>query len=163
MQDQKTYALVIGVLLVIGLGTVYTANNPVSKFVTRNSLTTNPLNSNALGYPDNSVEIKPVEGPFVVEPISNDPSTNGTSQDKIKVALLLDTSGSMDGLIEQAKSQLWQILNELAKTEKETGQDTDLQIALYEYGNPSRASQRRQIRQLSAFTCLLYTSPSPRD
>ena len=29
----------------------------------------------------------------------------------IKVALLLDTSNSMDGLIDQAKAQLWDIVN----------------------------------------------------
>jgi hypothetical protein len=32
----------------------------------------------------------------------------------IMLALLLDTSNSMDGLIDQAKSQLWKIVNELA-------------------------------------------------
>ena len=32
----------------------------------------------------------------------------------IKVALLLDTSNSMDGLIDQAKAQLWDIVNELS-------------------------------------------------
>ena len=37
---------------------------------------------------------------------------------KIQVALLLDTSNSMDGLIDQAKSQLWKMVNELATTKK---------------------------------------------
>lgn len=69
----------------------------------------------------------------------------------IQVALLLDTSGSMNGLIEQAKSQLWNILNELARTQK-NDQDTELQIALYEYGNPQTADRRYQIHQLSEFT-----------
>ena len=32
----------------------------------------------------------------------------------IEMAILLDTSGSMQGLIEQAKSQLWRIVNEMA-------------------------------------------------
>jgi len=73
------------------------------------------------------------------------------SSSAIQVALLLDTSNSMDGLIEQAKSQLWNILNELARTKK-NGQETQLQIALYEYGNPGRASSDYQIHQLSGFT-----------
>ena len=34
----------------------------------------------------------------------------------IKVALLLDTSNSMNGLIDQAKAQLWEIVNELSHT-----------------------------------------------
>lgn len=74
-----------------------------------------------------------------------------STKNAIQVALLLDTSGSMNGLIEQAKSQLWNILNELARTEK-NNQDTDLQIALYEYGNPSSANAEFQIHQLSEFT-----------
>ncbi|MEM9547978.1 MAG: vWA domain-containing protein [Bacteroidota bacterium] len=69
----------------------------------------------------------------------------------IQVALLLDTSGSMEGLIEQAKSQLWNILNELARTQK-NDQETNLQIALYEYGNPRTGDTELQIRQLSGFT-----------
>ena len=74
-----------------------------------------------------------------------------TKGNTIQVALLLDTSGSMSGLIEQAKSQLWKILNELARTEK-NGETPNLEIALYEYGNPTKASQRRQIAKLVDFT-----------
>lgn len=69
----------------------------------------------------------------------------------IQVALLLDTSGSMSGLIEQAKSQLWQILNTLANTEKEN-EETKLEIALYQYGSPTYGKRSSQIRQLSGFT-----------
>lgn len=69
----------------------------------------------------------------------------------IQVALLLDTSGSMQGLIEQAKSQLWKILNELNRMRK-NGETPSLEIALYEYGNPSRASGKLEIHQLSGFT-----------
>jgi hypothetical protein len=72
-------------------------------------------------------------------------------QNAMQIALLLDTSGSMSGLIEQAKSQLWNILNELSKTTK--GDDTpSLEIALYEYGNPSKSTDKYQINQLSPFT-----------
>ncbi|MFT5168897.1 MAG: hypothetical protein ACI8P3_004142 [Saprospiraceae bacterium] len=75
----------------------------------------------------------------------------GDDENKIQVALLLDTSGSMSGLIEQTKSQLWNILNELARTEKDK-EETTLEIALYEYGNPTKAGNSNQINQLSAFT-----------
>lgn len=43
------------------------------------------------------------------------------AENLMQMAILLDTSNSMDGLIEQAKSQLWKIVNELAlgkRTEK---------------------------------------------
>jgi hypothetical protein len=52
----------------------------------------------------------------------------------IKVALLLDTSNSMDGLIDQAKAQLWEIVNELSYA-KCGNNKPNLEIALYEYGN----------------------------
>ncbi|MEO1257347.1 MAG: vWA domain-containing protein [Bacteroidota bacterium] len=75
---------------------------------------------------------------------------NTSGKNAIRVALLLDTSGSMQGLIAQAKSQLWNILNELTRTEK-NGEEPLLEIALYEYGNP-RKGGRNQINKLSGFT-----------
>lgn len=56
---------------------------------------------------------------------------------KIQVAILLDTSGSMQGLIEQAKSRLWNIVNTLT-TLKYNGEAPDIEIALYEYGSYKR-------------------------
>lgn len=69
----------------------------------------------------------------------------------IKVALLLDTSNSMDGLIDQAKAQLWDIVSELsfAKCENEK---PNLQIALYEYGNDNLSSEEGYIRQVIGFS-----------
>ncbi len=70
---------------------------------------------------------------------------------EIKVALLLDTSNSMDGLIDQAKAQLWQIVNELsyAKCEDES---PNLKIALYEYGNDNLNAEEGYLRQVIAFS-----------
>jgi len=69
----------------------------------------------------------------------------------IFLTLLLDTSNSMDGLIDQAKSQLWNIVDELADAEQD-GQPADLHIALYEYGNDNLSVRSNYIRQLSGFT-----------
>ncbi len=83
-------------------------------------------------------------------------STNAQNQPtqgkkKIKIALLLDTSNSMDGLIEQAKSQLWQLVNELAKAECR-GEAPTLEIALYEYGNDRLSAWEGYIRQVTPLT-----------
>lgn len=59
---------------------------------------------------------------------------NTTHATKIQVAILLDTSSSMDGLIEQAKARLWGIVNTLT-TLRYRGQAPQIEIALYEYGN----------------------------
>jgi hypothetical protein len=70
-----------------------------------------------------------------------------TQKRKIQIALLLDTSNSMDGLIDQAKSQLWNIVNELAKAKHDDG-DPILEIALYEYGNSNLSINDDYIRQV---------------
>ena len=69
----------------------------------------------------------------------------------VQLALLLDTSNSMDGLIGQAKSQLWRIVNELARLQKR-GEDIRLEVALYEYGNNSLPVTSGYIRQVVPFT-----------
>jgi len=53
----------------------------------------------------------------------------------VQLAILLDNSGSMSGLIEQAKSELWRVVNELT-TARQNGKAPRLQVALYTYGDP---------------------------
>jgi hypothetical protein len=64
----------------------------------------------------------------------------------VEIAILLDTSGSMDGLINQARTHLWSIVNSLATTEK-NGQIPTLRVALYEYGKQSEPAENGFIRQ----------------
>lgn len=71
-----------------------------------------------------------------------------TENTKIQVALLLDTSSSMDGLIDQAKSRLWNIVNTLT-TLKYEGNAPDIEIALYEYGNDGLSKESNYIRQIT--------------
>lgn len=70
---------------------------------------------------------------------------------QISIALLLDTSNSMDGLIGQAKAQLWSVVNRF-RTCRRDGKMPELRIALYEYGNNKLASSEGHIRMVSAFT-----------
>ncbi len=70
---------------------------------------------------------------------------------QIRVALLLDTSNSMDGLINQAKAQLWEIVNELSYA-RCGNTKPDLQIGPYEYGNDGLSSREGYIRQVIGFT-----------
>ncbi len=69
----------------------------------------------------------------------------------IQVALLLDTSNSMDGLINQAKAQLWDIVNELSHA-KCGNERPNLQIALYQYGNDGLPASEGHIEQVIGFT-----------
>ncbi|HET9053933.1 MAG TPA: vWA domain-containing protein, partial [Cyclobacteriaceae bacterium] len=70
----------------------------------------------------------------------------------IMLALLLDTSNSMDGLIDQAKAQLWKIVNELSAAKCDDGSKPKIKIALYEYGNDGLPASEGYIRQVSALT-----------
>lgn len=70
----------------------------------------------------------------------------------IRVALLLDTSNSMDGLIDQAKSQLWELVNELAYAKCKDDVKPGLQIAVYEYGNDRLNAREGYIKQVLGFS-----------
>ena len=70
---------------------------------------------------------------------------------RIEIALLLDTSGSMDGLIDQAKSRLWTIVNDLARAKKR-GQSPELRVALYEYGKSSLPKSEGYLQMLVPLT-----------
>jgi hypothetical protein len=69
----------------------------------------------------------------------------------VQLALLLDTSNSMDGLIDQAKTQLWQIVGQFAKT-KLAGHTPRLEVALYEYGNNKLPASEGFVRMVVPMT-----------
>ncbi|MGB0427807.1 MAG: vWA domain-containing protein [Flavobacteriales bacterium] len=67
---------------------------------------------------------------------------------KIQLALLLDTSNSMDGLIHQAKNQLWEMVSQISKESPESS----IEIALYHYGNSGLSALTHYVDQRSPFT-----------
>lgn len=74
----------------------------------------------------------------------------------IQLALLLDVSNSMDGLIAQAKSELWSVVNTAAGAMK-NGSPARLEIALYEYGRSTNDRSRGYVKRLLPFTTDLDT------
>ena len=72
-------------------------------------------------------------------------------QPLVQIALLLDTSNSMDGLIDQAKQQLWKIVNEFVSAKRE-GAAPEFYVALYEYGNDGLPSKEGYIRLVLPLT-----------
>ncbi len=61
----------------------------------------------------------------------------------IDLVLALDTSNSMDGLIDSAKLKLWDVVNELAKLKP----TPDLRVALYSYGNDGYPAANGWVRK----------------
>jgi len=70
---------------------------------------------------------------------------------KIQAAILLDVSNSMDGLIEQAKAQLWTMVNVMGKA-KCNGATPQIEIALYEYGRDNNDLKKGYVKQITPFT-----------
>ena len=70
---------------------------------------------------------------------------------RIQAAILLDVSNSMDGLIEQAKAQLWTMVNVMGKS-KCNGVTLQIEIALYEYGRDNNDQLKGYVKQISPFT-----------
>ena len=64
---------------------------------------------------------------------------------RVQLALLLDTSGSMSGLINQARTQLWRVVNEFIAAKRD-GQTPEVEVALYEYGNSGLEDKATWIR-----------------
>lgn len=86
------------------------------------------------------VEVKP----------DSDPPFKGV-RPAVDVAILLDTSNSMDGLIDQAKSQLWTIVQQFARAEKD-GKTPQLRVSVFEYGNSGLPASEGYIRQVVQLT-----------
>ena len=87
--------------------------------------------------------------PFMTEVAMEDSKPGNNT---VKIALLLDTSNSMDGLINQAKAQLWDIVNKFTHAKCGTDGRPQLQIALYQYGNDNLASGEGYIQQVLGFS-----------
>jgi hypothetical protein len=87
---------------------------------------------------------------FNSKPGVSEPSTK-ISRQKIQVAILLDVSNSMDGLIRQAKAQLWNMVSTLEKVECSDGRPM-MEIALYEYGRTDNDVKAGYVKRISGFT-----------
>ncbi len=72
-------------------------------------------------------------------------------QPKIQVAILLDVSSSMNGLIEQAKTQLWNMVSTMGKAKCSDDVAPNIEIALYEYGRFNNEVKKGYVKQINSF------------
>lgn len=72
---------------------------------------------------------------------------------RIQVCLLLDVSGSMDGLLLQAQSQVWKMINHLAKFQKYE-RASHVELAVLSYGHNAYV-ETGHIKIVSPFTSTL--------
>jgi hypothetical protein len=88
---------------------------------------------------------------FVPLPTKEKVKATPVAAAKIQAAILLDVSGSMNGLIEQAKAQLWTMVSTMGRVQCK-GVAPQIEIALYEYGRPANGLANGYIKQISGFT-----------
>ena len=86
-----------------------------------------------------------------VAPALEVPSPENVDGPIIQLALLLDTSNSMDGLINQARTRLWSIVNEMSAIAV-AGEVPQLQVALYQYGNSGISAGEDHVQLRCRFT-----------
>jgi hypothetical protein len=67
---------------------------------------------------------------------------------RIELAICLDTSGSMDGLIDAARQKIWSIVNDLALAEP----TPKLRVALLTFGNDGHPAERGWVKVDVPFT-----------
>ncbi len=86
------------------------------------------------------------------EPAKDAPRVDpAPSKDKVQIALLIDTSNSMDGLIDQTRTQLWKVVNTFVDARRD-GIAPFVEVALYEYGNNSLNVANNYIRLVEPMT-----------
>ena len=86
--------------------------------------------------------------PVAQEPVAVDPPTPDDSD--VQIVLILDTSSSMDGLIEQARTQLWEVVGEMQLDEDD--KERTVSVALFQYGNNRLAKADGYIEKLYDLT-----------
>ncbi len=102
-------------------------------------------NPNAEGWTIPNHDVRPGKA-STVEPVVGD-----DGEPVVQVVLLLDTSGSMSPLIDQAKTELWSVVNRLGES-RYKGRTPKVEVALYEYGKSSIAADEGYLRMLAPFT-----------
>lgn len=84
-----------------------------------------------------------------LSPLEKKQTPSGKS--RIQVALLIDTSNSMDDFLQETRTQLLKILDILDKGKKK-GKDTTLDVALFEYGKSTLPPRNGYSRMVLPFT-----------
>jgi hypothetical protein len=92
---------------------------------------------------------------IAVAPTSAAEPVRDEVQDTVQIAIILDTSSSMDGLINQARSHLWKIVDDMGKMTRVVDGKTrgvKIELALFEYGNQTIPAAAGYIRQVLPLT-----------
>lgn len=118
------------------------------------TLATSSVGAKSIEPPAN--ELKPrIVVPKIISPdiVSDDTSAPDFVREgpTIQIALIIDTSNSMDGLIAAARTHLWRVVNELSLANKHN-KSVKIQVGLIEYGKSTLPSYEGYLQILSPLT-----------
>ena len=129
---------------------------PYKRWLRRHSLTLIATLGGAVGVAFAAGRPAPRAPPAVIAaPVIAPAIAPVTAVDVVQIALVLDTSSSMNGLINQARSALWKMVDDLGKLTRVVDgkvRGVRIELALFEYGNDTIPSERNFIRQVLPFT-----------
>ncbi len=95
---------------------------------------------------DNAAPVAPAAPDAKAAPAA--PAAQAVSDKHIDLVICLDTSNSMDGLVESAKQKLWAVVNELAMAKPRP----NLRVGLYQYGNDGLNVETGWVQNLCPLT-----------
>jgi hypothetical protein len=104
----------------------------------------------ALFFRGPSVAPTPTPEPVVVRETPQIQIQTMDPEVDIQIALILDTSSSMDGLVEQARTQLWEMVSEMQVDDD--GSERTVAVSLYQYGNSRIPKREGFIENLTPLT-----------
>ena len=105
----------------------------------------------AAGFATQPLSAQPLK--IKLEPFEEKPAVVEREIDGpvIQLAICLDTSGSMGGLINQARTRIWSVVNELDSATLNGAKPT-LEVALYQYGSDLQSGSEGFIGCVLPFT-----------
>lgn len=105
----------------------------------------------AAGFATQALSAQPLK--IKLEPFEEKPAVVEREIDGpvIQLAICLDTSGSMGGLINQARTRIWSVVNELDSATL-NGEKPTLEVALYQYGSTHQSGSEGFIGCVLPFT-----------
>jgi Mg-chelatase subunit ChlD len=78
-------------------------------------------------------------------PAVSAPAAPAAARRDVDVVLIIDTSGSMDGLLDSARARLWDIVNDVAERDR----DAHLRVAVLAYGTPHYGENNGYVKILT--------------
>ena len=76
---------------------------------------------------------------------------NEESPELCQIAILLDSSGSMEGLVDQARIQIWSVVDQIARVTRNE-RPVQLEIAVFQYGNTQDQESRGFVKKILGFS-----------